>query len=92
MFIYLYKNLMEYNPKLLINNEIIDIKEAETSKNSYFCVSGLTAPSINKNLMQVVIASLIPYKDDFDLSQKDVEDLKRIFKKLEKRGFKDGNN
>jgi hypothetical protein len=88
MYIYLYKDLLEYNPKLLINNEIIDIKEAETSKNSYFCVSGLTAPSVNKNLMQVVIASMIPYKDDFNLSQKDVEDLKRIFRKLEKENAK----
>lgn len=88
MFIYLYKNLMEYNPKISINNEIIDIKEVETNKNQFYCVSGLTAPSINKNLMQVVIASMIPYKDDFNLSKKDVEDLKRIFKKLEKRNAK----
>lgn len=88
MFIYLYKNLMEYNPKLLINNEIIDIKEAETSKNSYFCVGGLTAPSVNKNLMQVAIAYILPYYEELGLSKKDSEDLKRIFKKLEKENAK----
>ena len=88
MFIYLYKNLMEYNPKLLINNEIIDIKEAETTKNSYFCVSGLTAPSVNNNLMQTAVAYMLPHYKELGLSKKDSEDLKRIFNKLEKRDAK----
>ena len=79
---------MEYNPKLLINNEIIDIKETETNKNQYYCVSGLTAPSVNKNLMQSVIAYILPYYEDLGLSKKDSEDLKRIFNKLEKRNAK----
>lgn len=86
MFIYLYKNLTEYNPKILINNELIDIKEAK--KNSYNCISGITKPCINNNLLQVVIAQILPYKEELGLTQNDENDLKRIFKKLEKENAK----
>lgn len=86
MFIYVYKELMKYNPKLLINKELINIEE--TKKNNYYCISGISEPSINNNLLQVAIVQVLPYYEELGLSKRDINDIKRIFNKLEKRNTK----